>query len=252
MTPRLPAVSSWRSRLRDRRGFAVASLTFDDGLASHAGTALLLARHGLRGTFYVSTGRVGTSGHMTWSQLTDLTRDGHDVGGHTLDHVKLTDVSESEARRQVTLDRQVLLDRGFAAATFAFPHGAVDDTARRLVEEAGYHSGRRSWGLSEHAGDGHPPTESVPPLDRFAIRTLPSIRADTPLTRLCELVVQLERCGGWLPFVFHDVGGAHAATFDWESFSKFVTWLAARNGDTVSVGTIRDVLCSLEGVPDAS
>jgi peptidoglycan/xylan/chitin deacetylase (PgdA/CDA1 family) len=51
--------------------------------------------------------------------------DGNEIGGHTIDHVKLTTVSASEARRQIGDDRQALIDHGFTVTDFAYPHGTT-------------------------------------------------------------------------------------------------------------------------------
>src|SRR5687767_16005368 len=87
----------------------VVSLTFDDGHASQHAVKDMLASHGMRGTFYVNSAKVGTSGYyMTWAQLDAIAAGGNEIGGHTLTHVKLTDTAlpEGEKRRQVCEDRQ--------------------------------------------------------------------------------------------------------------------------------------------------
>jgi peptidoglycan/xylan/chitin deacetylase (PgdA/CDA1 family) len=125
----------------------VVSLTFDDGWANQYDTVSTLAAHGMKGTYYVNTGQAGTSGFMSWDQLVALDAAGHEVTGHTLDHVDLVAVGATEARRQICDDRQNLVSRGFIAKSFAYPFGAYDTTTESIVRDCGYASGRGAFGL---------------------------------------------------------------------------------------------------------
>ena len=75
----------------------VVSLTFDDGLRSQYGLKDIFARHDAHGTFYINSGAVdaGEAGTMTWAQIRDLQAAGHDIGGHTRDHVNMLDTDTS-------------------------------------------------------------------------------------------------------------------------------------------------------------
>jgi len=81
---------------------AVVSLTFDDGDEDQYTNAFpVLQQHGLHGTFYIITGFVGdNSGNMTLSQLHSLYNAGNEIGGHTVLHPDLAEVSASEATRR--------------------------------------------------------------------------------------------------------------------------------------------------------
>ncbi|MDF2461249.1 MAG: polysaccharide deacetylase, partial [Candidatus Saccharibacteria bacterium] len=58
--------------LLNAAGPTVVSLTFDDGLANQALAAQAMESYGMRGTFYVVSGRIGNSGQLTASQLRSL------------------------------------------------------------------------------------------------------------------------------------------------------------------------------------
>ena len=98
----------------------MVSLRSDDSWADQYEARSTLAAHGIRGTYYVNTGRTGTSGFMSWAQLVVLDADGHEIAGHTLDHVDLVAATATEARRQVCDDRQNLVSRGFVSKIFAY------------------------------------------------------------------------------------------------------------------------------------
>ena len=50
----------------------VVSLTFDDGTDTQYWALGQLQAHGMTGTFYVNSSKIGEDGYMTWSQLHDL------------------------------------------------------------------------------------------------------------------------------------------------------------------------------------
>ncbi len=83
----------------------IVSLTFDDGFGSQSSAAQILRERGMRGTFYVNSGMIGEPGRLSREQLRKLVADGHEIGGHTTDHVHLPTVDTSEELRQVCDDR---------------------------------------------------------------------------------------------------------------------------------------------------
>src|SRR3954447_7967340 len=83
----------------------VVSLEFDDGTSDQRQVGPLLDAHGYKATFFVNSGRVGKTAHISWGTLADLQADGHEVTGHTIDHVHLTQVSLDTARAQICDDR---------------------------------------------------------------------------------------------------------------------------------------------------
>jgi peptidoglycan/xylan/chitin deacetylase (PgdA/CDA1 family) len=234
----------WRRLLRrgvsGGRGRCVISLTFDDATADHLEAGRLLAEHGLCGTFYVNSNLIGSDGRLGWDGVRELAAAGHEIGGHTCDHVDLSGAAEAEASAQIANDRRALSERGLDARSFAYPYGALNETARALVAAAGYASARRAWGL---AGDErHARTELLPPADAYAIRTVPSFERGTTLDELRGFVLRGEGAGGWLPLVFHGVSageGAYDLTRD--VFRRFVEWLSGRL-DRVDVCTVGDVV----------
>src|SRR5262245_50344537 len=80
-TAPVPAVEVTAAPALD--GHTVVSLTFDDSLADQNQTGAMLAQRGMRGTYYVNSGRVGLAGYLTQSQLRSLANAGHEIAGHT-------------------------------------------------------------------------------------------------------------------------------------------------------------------------
>ena len=120
---------------RLRRDDTVVSLTFDDGSADQYAARPILAAHGMAGTFYIISGLTGKYAYyMTWDQVRGLAEDGNEIGGHTLDHVKLTTVPPAEQRRQVCEDRRNLIGRGFRPTSFAYPESDVNASVEAVVK----------------------------------------------------------------------------------------------------------------------
>jgi peptidoglycan/xylan/chitin deacetylase (PgdA/CDA1 family) len=234
------------------RADTVVSLAFDGAQASQAQAQVqfLLASHGMKGSFFVNSERVGTSDfYMTWQQVDELAADGHEIGGRTLAHVNLMDpdVPEGEKRRQVCEDRQNLITRGYDPVTFAYPGGWGDAVAESIVSDCGYEAGRRVGGIVSPGwcpGCGSPRAESLPAEDPLMIRTPAFGSGEITLAALQAVVTQAELAGGWIPVVFHGVcetacgsGWVQPSTLD-----AFMEWLGARSAQGTVVRTIRQTL----------
>jgi peptidoglycan/xylan/chitin deacetylase (PgdA/CDA1 family) len=228
----------------------VVSVTFDDGWANQYETVSTLAAHGMKGTYYVNTGRTGTSGFLSWDQLVALDAAGHEVTGHTLDHVDLVAAAATEVRRQVCDDRQNLVARGFVATSFAYPFGEYNATVKSIVQECGYASGRGAFGLRNITSttDTRPFASRIPPPDRYAILTPCCIRSDVTLTQLQNYIIGAENNGGgWVPLVLHRIcencgGDSPAPSMTPATFQALVDWLAQRSGRGTVVRTVAQVM----------
>jgi peptidoglycan/xylan/chitin deacetylase (PgdA/CDA1 family) len=115
---------------------ACITTSWDDGHPLDLRVAELLAKHGLRGTFYVP--RSAENGTMTPSQVRELSS-AFEVGAHTLRHVVLTATSDREAHQEITGSRAWVEDcTGRACPLFCPPRGKYAARHLRMVREAGY------------------------------------------------------------------------------------------------------------------
>jgi len=213
----------------------IVSLTFDDGDADNFESAAVLKQDGLKATWYIPSGLVGTPGYMTWEQLERLSADGHEIGGHSLEHINIDGLDSAELRRQVCDDRLALQSRGFAALSFAYPYGGYDDAARNMVQECGYLSART-------IGAG---PEAIPPADPFTLRAYPYIVSDTSFPKLQRYVTGTRKeGGGWLILIFHHVCDAcdYFAVHP-DVLHRFIAWLADEQAQgRVRVATIGEIV----------
>jgi peptidoglycan/xylan/chitin deacetylase (PgdA/CDA1 family) len=130
------------------------AVTFDDCYRDNLFAARVLTEYGLPASFFVPTAFVGTDhifpwdrrlprmANLTWDDVREMVRMGHEIGSHTVNHVNLGTASYEEARTELFESKAVLekqLDR--KVRWIAYPYGGKDDfrpEAAALVEEAGY------------------------------------------------------------------------------------------------------------------
>jgi peptidoglycan/xylan/chitin deacetylase (PgdA/CDA1 family) len=136
-------VTSVDALVGDVQGGRVASceaaLTFDDGYDDVATYALpLLRKSGVRATFYITTGYVGQSGHVSLRQLQALHAAGMEIGAHTVHHLDLTTLDAAQAREEVEASA-ISLRRWLNApiTAFAYPAGSYNAAAALDVATAG-------------------------------------------------------------------------------------------------------------------
>ena len=233
----------------------VVSITFDDAQASQYLARDLLAARGLRATFYVPSQLIGSSPYyMSWDQLDGLVRDGNEIGGHTLDHVDLSTLSDAEARRQVCEDRDALLERFPEVVSFAYPYASSRPALRRIAQSCGYANARGAGNIrSERVCPQCDFAESIPPLDPFALRTPDPVEKGTTFAQMRQHVIQAQQNGGgWVILVFHGLCSQPcSATNDApvDAFARLLDWLADPELQDVAVRTVGDVLGGRRAVP---
>ncbi len=162
------------------RGVAI---TFDDGYRDNLTTAApILADLGLTASVFIVSGRVGmrlahdrdieTGALMTWEEILELESMGWAVGGHTLTHRRLAQLSADEQRMEIRECRRLLEDNlGHGIEGFAYPFGSELDfnqCTKTLVRDCGY-----SFALSNRYG------VNVAGGDRWALRRIWIDRTDT-------------------------------------------------------------------------
>jgi peptidoglycan-N-acetylglucosamine deacetylase len=131
----------------------LVTTSWDDGHPADLRVAELLARHGVRGTFYVPNRNVEGRPVMLPSEVRQLGRC-FEIGGHTRDHVSLLQLTPDEAARQIGNNKawlEALL--GQEVGGFAYVRGHHNRTVRRLVREAGFRYARTVRNLSASRGD---------------------------------------------------------------------------------------------------
>ena len=142
------------------------AITFDDGYDDNYEHAFpILERHGMKATFFVTTGllerdeavveRFATTLRsclradvepMSWGQARELRTAGHEIGAHTWSHPNLAELGDDELGSELTRSKAVLEERlGEPVTTIAYPFGKprrhVSAATLEAARAAGYRRG---------------------------------------------------------------------------------------------------------------
>jgi hypothetical protein len=149
--------------------------SWDDGHPLDLRIAELLARYGLRGTFYVPRRNSEGRSVLSKAELRELGAQ-FEIGGHTFDHVRLDAVADGE--RQIRSVKHAIEDElGRAITGFCYPGGVHDPAIRDQVRAAGYDYARTTQNLS-----------FVLPADRFLLATTLQWYPHSPVTYVKNFV----------------------------------------------------------------
>src|SRR6266566_1631364 len=110
--------------------------SWDDGHPMDLRVAELLTRYGLPGTFYVPLSNSRPT--LSTAEIRGLSQE-FEIGAHTVNHVRLTALADSEAQEQVTDSKKQLEDiLGKPCSIFCFPGGSYSKIHFRMLREAGF------------------------------------------------------------------------------------------------------------------
>jgi glycosyltransferase involved in cell wall biosynthesis len=119
--------------------FAITT-SWDDGHPLDLRIAELLAKHGLRGTFYVPL--ENTLSTLSAVQIRDLSS-AFEVGAHTLHHLVLTTLPSDRARAEIVQSKARLEEiTGKRCKVFCFPKGRYANAHLEMLGEAGFTGAR--------------------------------------------------------------------------------------------------------------
>jgi peptidoglycan/xylan/chitin deacetylase (PgdA/CDA1 family) len=117
-------------------------ITFDDGYKSQYTNAKpILDKYGYKATYYIVCNYVGNgeldhpNARMSWEDITELHKEGYDIGSHSMSHANLDLLSEKGMEYEIGGSKQCLLDHGINPTSFAYPinTGAEDATVVDIV-----------------------------------------------------------------------------------------------------------------------
>ena len=159
-------------------------LTFDDGFTNFREHAFpILKRYGFTASVFIVTREAGGTSRwdpgwdfplMGWDEILDLSRQGVEIGSHTVSHPHLTQLSLKEAKDELQKSRDVLEDKlNQPVHTLLYPYGDTNSGIESLAAEAGY-----ALACTIDRGNLHSPDTRLRlkrvPMDEFT--TLPRLR----------------------------------------------------------------------------
>jgi peptidoglycan/xylan/chitin deacetylase (PgdA/CDA1 family) len=115
-------------------------ITFDDGCETDLiAAAPVLREFGFSATFYLTAGFLGTPGYLSAIQVCQLDADGFQIGCHSMTHAYLSDLTETELKREV-VDAKLLIESivGHSIEHFSCPGGRYDRRSIQMARQAGF------------------------------------------------------------------------------------------------------------------
>jgi peptidoglycan/xylan/chitin deacetylase (PgdA/CDA1 family) len=144
-------------------------VTFDDGFENVVQLGLPhLAQHQFRAIQFLVADRLGQTNEwdagsgevparlMDAGQVREWMGAGHEIGSHSLTHVRLTEVGLGVAREEIRASKRKLEDTfGVPIRHFCYPYGGWNPAVRDLVAEAGYLTAcTTDFGVNDSSADG--------------------------------------------------------------------------------------------------
>jgi peptidoglycan-N-acetylglucosamine deacetylase len=120
----------------------IVTTSWDDGHPLDRKVAEMLARYGLKGTFYIPIQYLGRAVDVK-ALAGPLQELGMEIGSHTVTHSVLTKLTGDEVRRELRDSKEALEQRLSARVrSFCYPKGKHNRRIAALSREAGYHLAR--------------------------------------------------------------------------------------------------------------
>jgi peptidoglycan/xylan/chitin deacetylase (PgdA/CDA1 family) len=117
------------------------ALTFDGGYDDfYTHVYPLLRKYNVKATVFPVVSSIESEGFVTWAQLKEMEESGLvEIGSHSFNHLPATCLSVADAKEEKELSKAFLDKRlKVAVVSYAYPYGAVNDQAEKLVKDAGY------------------------------------------------------------------------------------------------------------------
>jgi peptidoglycan/xylan/chitin deacetylase (PgdA/CDA1 family) len=223
------------------------TISVDDGHPDDLRVAELLAKHGLKATFYIPA-RNPERELLPASRIRELGRE-FEIGAHTYNHKPLKGLPPEETRAEVE-DGKDWLEQllGAPVRAFCYPRGKMDRRAVEAVERAGFVGARtcqwnrmdfpahpQRWGLGTQARS-HPRRVQIQHAAvegnwRGLVNFLGPLRATVDWARhFARVVNRVERRGGVAHLYLH--GWEIAAADHWRQLEAVFDFIQEREGFT--------------------
>lgn len=116
-------------------------LTFDDGYRDfYTDVFPILKKYQAKAVVYVVPNFLNKQNNLTVSMMSELAKSGLvEIGAHTMDHMYLSGLPQSEIIYQVEGSKRYLeKSLGIKVTSFAYPYGAFDNATIDVVKKAGF------------------------------------------------------------------------------------------------------------------
>ena len=143
-------------------------ITFDDGYMDNYTYAYpLLKEFNMKATIFLMTVGVDEGFYISSDQMKEMSDYGIDIECHTINHVRLGELSYEEQLKEITESRDFIEKvTGKDVISIAYPYGNYNDDTLRAVQDAGY---SLAFGISNGKANR---TDNIFALNRIYVNSL--------------------------------------------------------------------------------
>ena len=215
------------------------TVTFDDGFESIYKSAMpLLQKYGIRSTQYVISGQTDDINYVSWEQVEQMQKAGHEIGCHTMNHPDLTTLVDEELEYQIKQCKAELTGRFGPIYNFASPYGSADDRTLNTVSK--YFDSQRNTNGDPSNGVNEADMNLASNFDRYNIIGV-TVRHDTKKEELEKLVDYAKANNGWIVLTYHQADEGEGSQFAVEP-EKLEQQFEYLNKTNVRIVTMQDAL----------
>lgn len=221
------------------------TFSYDDGVTQDQRLITLFNKYGLKATFNLNSGLLGSGGGLVRENITVAhvkprpqeiknIYKGHEVAAHTVTHPFLPNMSDDEIIEQVEKDRIALSELvEYEVRGFAYPGGGINFN-ERVADVIRNNTGVKYCRTTVSSGDFEPQE------DLFVFK--PTVYHHEEFDKLFQLGEKFVNLKTDKPQIFYIWG--HAYEFDihnsWERFEEFLKIISGK--DDIFYGTNSEVL----------
>lgn len=136
-------------------------ISSDDGFKNNLNAVKVMNKYGVKGCFFVNPDTIGLTdltkiksfcstrlrcsplAFMDWDDIDNLLKCGHEIGSHTMKHIKISETSIEAVEDNINESYHILKDKLGGISHFAYPYGRyhhINKPAFDLVFKAGFTS----------------------------------------------------------------------------------------------------------------
>lgn len=140
---------------------SIVTMSYDDGVEADRRLVELFRTYGIKGTFHLNSGLLGTAGYVAPDEVAALYA-GQEVSCHSLTHPHLPQLMRADAVGEVLEDRRRLEALcGYPVCGMSYPYGTYTDQLLDTLRQCGIRYSRttratRAFGLPEDPLRWHP------------------------------------------------------------------------------------------------
>lgn len=117
--------------------FKALTMSYDDGRNADKRLVSIFNKHGIKGTFHINAGLLGTNDRLTAEEAVRL-YEGHEVSAHTLTHPTIARCPKEQLVHEIMEDRKRLESLvGYTVRGMSYPNGSYNTRIKEMLPHLG-------------------------------------------------------------------------------------------------------------------